>query len=163
MVSLACRTASTRQQSSHYEWRGNGRPFVLFCFVFSLWYRILGIRLHIRPDHNCLLLTGELLVFHLKSASVRFTIRGRGCSRGKEDNGSWISHLIWAAREAWRTLMMYPEIACQGLPGTLEIFNIASRACMQTRSYFFTVLYLLKQLSDYLFIKCGILLNIGLV
>lgn len=45
-------------------------PFVLFCFL--VWYRILGIRLHIRPDHNCLLLTGELLVFHLKSASVRF-------------------------------------------------------------------------------------------
>lgn len=46
----------------------------LCVFFFPVWYRIPGMRLHIRPDHNYLLLTGELCVFHLKS---EFTIRCR--------------------------------------------------------------------------------------
>lgn len=60
-------SAAIRPLQMEREWKA-------FCFVlfFSVRYRILGIRLHIRPDHNCLLLTGELLVFHLKPASVRF-------------------------------------------------------------------------------------------
>lgn len=67
---ISMQTAFTRHQSGHYERGGNGRLFVWV--VFLVWYRILGIRLHIRSDHNCLLLTGELLVFHLKSASFTF-------------------------------------------------------------------------------------------
>lgn len=64
------------------NYRGNRRPFVFFLFfvfLFLVWYRILGIRVHIKPDHNCLLLTGELLVFHLKSD---FTIRHGGGGEG---------------------------------------------------------------------------------
>lgn len=45
-----------------------GRPFVLFLFFFfPQWHGICGFRLHISPDHNYLLLTGELFVFHFKS------------------------------------------------------------------------------------------------
>lgn len=67
-------SAAIKPLQMEREW-----PFVLFCFG-----GIFGIRLHIRADHNCLLIIGELLVFHLKSAaSVRFQHwGGGGCSRG---------------------------------------------------------------------------------
>lgn len=109
------RTASTRQQSNHYKWIGNGRPFV-FVLSFSFqWYRILGIRLHISPDRNCLLLPGELLVFHFKSD---FTFRGRGGGRCSGGKGRQVRDQSFHMRCKRRTLMTNPEIRHRGLPGT---------------------------------------------
>lgn len=94
---------------------------LLFCFVLFFWCDIEFLALGCTSGQTIIAFSslGSSLFSIWSLPPSDFTIKRRGCSRGKEDN-SWISHLIWAAREAWRTLTMNPEIACQGLPETQE-------------------------------------------
>ena len=62
---------------------------VLLCFLAR--HRILGIRLHIRPGHNCLLRTGELLVFPFQVRPPSdFAIRGRGGGVARRRTGGGV-------------------------------------------------------------------------
>ena len=99
---------------------GEGMEGLLFCFVlFFFQCDIEFLALGCTSGQTIIAFSslGSSLFSIWSLPPSDFTIRGRGGSRGEEDN-SWISHLIWAAREAGRTLTMSPEIACQGLPGT---------------------------------------------
>ena len=69
VVSLVRRkTVSTLQQQSHYKWRGDGTFCLASCVSLKAWHKVT----HQAQTHNCLFRIGELLVFHLKSASIRF-------------------------------------------------------------------------------------------
>lgn len=80
----------------------------VFCFCF-FWCDIVFLALGCTSGQTIIAFSslGSSLFSIWSLPLSDFTIRGKGCSWGKEDN-SWISHLIWAAREAWRTLRVNP-------------------------------------------------------